>query len=252
MRSARVLTKSWPVSGSQHGAKGRHEALFSDSHSNLSCGRGESIEASRPHWLQDNAAWSPKENREIQDVSQFAVRHLAALAVVDQLCPGGGVLAGGGGLAAARLRPGRVLGTFPFFAVGCIAAWRQWRAPSAARTSAMQASLQAMPWRALADALEAAWIAQGYQVERLAPGGAADFVLSRGGQIQLASARRWKAAHHGVEPLRELHAMMQKRAVPAGLYLLGQGELSENARLFARDHGLTIVQGDALAQLLLH
>jgi restriction system protein len=45
---------------------------------------------------------------------------------------------------------------------------------------------------------------------------------------------------------------MQKREVPAGLYLLGQGELSDNARLFARDHGLTIVQGDALAQLLLH
>lgn len=166
-------------------------------------------------------------------------------------------LVGAFSLAAVALLPrdyalAGVLGTFPFFAVGCIAAWRQWRAPSAARTSAMQASLQAMPWRALADALEAAWIAQGYQVERLAPGGAADFVLSRGGQTQLASARRWKAAHHGVEPLRELHAVMQKREVTAGLYLLGQGELSDNARLFARDHGLTIVQGDALAQLLLH
>jgi restriction system protein len=166
-------------------------------------------------------------------------------------------LVGAFSLAAVALLPrdyalAGVLGTFPFFAVGCIAAWRQWRAPSAARTSAMQASLQAMPWRALADALEAAWIAQGYQVERLAPGGAADFVLSRGGQTQLASARRWKAAHHGVEPLRELHAVMQKREVTAGLYLLGPGELSDNARLFARDHGLTIVQGDALAQLLLH
>ena len=145
-----------------------------------------------------------------------------------------------------------VLGTFPFFAVGCVAAWRQWRAPSAARVNTLNAQLQAMPWRALADALEAAWVAQGYQVERLAPGGAADFVLTRGGQIQLASARRWKAAHHGVEPLRELHAAMQKRESPAGLYLLGQGELTDNARLFARDHGLTIVQGDALAQLLLH
>ena len=166
-------------------------------------------------------------------------------------------LVGAFSLAAVALLPrdyalAGVLGTFPFFAVGCIAAWRQWRAPSAARTSAMQASLQAMPWRELADALEAAWVAQGYQVERLAPGGAADFVLSRGGQTQLASARRWKAAHHGVEPLRELHTVMQKREVSAGLYLLGPGELSDNARLFARDHGLTIVQGDALAQLLLH
>ena len=160
-------------------------------------------------------------------------------------------------LAAVALLPrdyalAGVLGTFPFFAVGCVAAWRQWHAPSAARINAQHAQLQAMPWRTLADALETAWVAQGYQVERLAPGGAADFVLARGGQIQLASARRWKAAHHGVEPLRELHAAMQKRESPAGLYLLCQGELTDNARLFARDHGLTIVQGDALAQLLLH
>ena len=160
-------------------------------------------------------------------------------------------------LAAVALLPrdyalAGVLGTFPFFAVGCVAAWRQWHAPSAARINAQHAQLQAMPWRTLAEALEAAWVAQGYQVVRLPSGGAADFALTRNGQTQLASARRWKAAHHGVEPLRELHAVMQKREVTAGLYLLGLGELSDNARLFARDHGLTIVQGDALAQLLLH
>ncbi|GAB2543075.1 restriction endonuclease [Simplicispira piscis] len=160
-------------------------------------------------------------------------------------------------LAAVALLPrdyalAGVLGTFPFFAVGCIAAWRQWHAPSAARINAQHAQLQAMPWRTLAEALEAAWVAQGYQVVRLPSGGAADFALTRNGQTQLASARRWKAAHHGVEPLRELHAALQQRDSTTGLYLLGQGQLSENARLFARDHGLTIVQGDALAQLLLH
>ncbi|NUN60705.1 MAG: restriction endonuclease, partial [Burkholderiaceae bacterium] len=41
-------------------------------------------------------------------------------------------------LAAAAVLPREylfagILGTFPFFAVGCVAAWRQWRAPSAAR-----------------------------------------------------------------------------------------------------------------------
>ena len=72
-----------------------------------------------------------------------------------------------------------------------------------------------------------------------------------GGQTLLASARRWKAANHGVEPLRELHAAMQARGAQGGLYLLAQGSLSDNARLFARDHGITVVQGDALAGLLL-
>lgn len=144
-----------------------------------------------------------------------------------------------------------VLGTFPFFAVGCVAAWRQWRAPSAARVAAMQAQLQSWPWRDVAQALEAAWRAGGHGVERLAPGGAADFALTKDGQVLLASARRWKAATHGVEPLRELHAAMQARGAQGGLYLLAQGSLSDNARLFARDHGITVVQGDALAGLLL-
>ncbi len=159
-------------------------------------------------------------------------------------------------LAAAALLPrdyvlAGVLGTFPFFAVGCVAAWRQWHAPSATRMAATHAQIQSLPWRGFADLLEAAWRASGHGVERLATGGAADFVLTKDGQTVLASARRWKAATHGVEPLRELHAAMQAREVQAGLYLLAQGSLSDNARVFARDHGITVVQGDALALLLL-
>ena len=95
-----------------------------------------------------------------------------------------------------------MLGTFPFFAVGCIAAWRQWRAPSAAAPAPCRQTCKPPPWRALADALEAAWIAQGYQVERLAPGGAADFLLSRGGQTLTGQRIGAGRLHHGVEPLR--------------------------------------------------
>lgn len=159
-------------------------------------------------------------------------------------------------LAAAALLPREyvyagVLGTFPFFAVGCVAAWRQWRAPSAARVAAIHAQLQTWHWRDFADALERSWNTNGLTVQRLTGGGAADFVLTQDGQTLLASARRWKAATHGMEPLRELHAAMQARGAAAGLYLLAQGSLSDNARLFARDHGITVVQGDALAGLLL-
>ena len=159
-------------------------------------------------------------------------------------------------LAAAALLPREyviagVLGTFPFFATGCVAAWRQWHAPSAARVAAMHATLQSLPWRDFADALEAAWRASGHGVERLAAGGSADFVLTQGSQTLLASARRWKAANHGVEPLRELHTAMQARGTPQGMYLVAQGSVSDNARLFARDHAITVVEGDALAHLLL-
>lgn len=49
-------------------------------------------------------------------------------------------------LAAAALLPRDyvlvgLLGTFPFFVVGCVGAWRQWRAPSAARMAAAHAQI---------------------------------------------------------------------------------------------------------------
>ena len=143
------------------------------------------------------------------------------------------------------------LAGFPFFVVGCIAAWRQLRAPSPAKVEEMLDAVNSMPWRNFADTLESAWVREGCTVERLKPGGAADMALILGGKTTLVSARRWKAATHGVEPLRDLHAAMQGRDASAGVYVVTQGQLSDNARAFARDHGITVVQGDALAGLLL-
>lgn len=142
------------------------------------------------------------------------------------------------------------LAGFPIFVVGCIAAWKQLRAPSPARVAQTLQSVQTMPWRGFADALATAWQRGGFEVQRL-DGGAADFCLTKNGSTTLASARRWKAATHGVEPLRELRAAMDQRGAATGLYLLAQGSLSDNARLYARDNRITIVQDDALAALLL-
>lgn len=147
------------------------------------------------------------------------------------------------------------LSGFPIFVVGCIAAWRQLRAPSPARVAEMLGAVASMPWRGFADTLANAWTRAGYTVERLpastANGSAADFALAQGGRTTLVSARRWKAATHGVEPLRELHAAMQAREASAGIYVATHGQVSDNARIFARDHGITLLQGDAVAALLL-
>lgn len=160
-------------------------------------------------------------------------------------------------LAAGALLPREyfvvgALAGLPIFVVGCIAAWRQLRAPSPAKVAEMLDAVQSMPWRSFADTLEAAWTREGCTVERLPAGGAADLALAKGGQTTLVSARRWKAATHGVEPLRELHAAMQARGAPAGVYVVTQGQLTDNARIFARDHGIAVLQAEALAQMLLN
>ena len=71
------------------------------------------------------------------------------------------------------------------------------------------------------------------------------------GSVTLVNARRWKAATHGAEPLRQLAAAMQAEGAKDGVYVLAQGALSDSARLLARDHGIVVLQGAGLAQLLL-
>lgn len=149
-----------------------------------------------------------------------------------------------------NISPFAALGAFPFFVVGCIAFYRQMSAPSPAQMEEIQQVIAAQSWADFSAQLQTAWQAEGYDVQRLnLPG--ADLLLTRNGQTSVVSARRWKAATHGVEPLRELRAAMEQRGATAGLYVLAQGSLSDNARLYARDNSITIVQDNALAALLL-
>ena len=160
------------------------------------------------------------------------------------------VLASGALLPKEYFVVGALAG-FPIFVVGCIAAWKQLRAPNPARVVEMLEAVGSMPWRSFADTLASAWARAGYTVERLSNDSRADMRLTLGGKTTLVSAKRWKAATHGVEPLRELHAAMQAGDAQAGVYVAAQGQVSDNAQAFARDHAIVVLQGDAVAHLLL-
>lgn len=165
------------------------------------------------------------------------------------------VVAGLIGVGASLLLPDPyqllgALGSMPLVGVGCVAAWRQLRAPSAAQADGALAAAVAQPWRDFAAVLQRAWQAGGTQVQLLSSP-AADLRLTQGGRVTLVCARRWKAATHGAEPLRQLAAAMQAEGAADAIYVLAQGVLSDSARLFARDHHIVVLQGAALAQLLL-
>ena len=161
-------------------------------------------------------------------------------------------------LAAGALLPKQyfavgAMAGLPILVVGCIAAWRQLHAPSPARVADMLSAVGAMPWRQFADTLADAWTRAGYTVERLndkTPG--ADMRLMLGGKTTLVSAKRWKASTHGVEPLRELHSAMVAQDAPAGIYIVAQGLLSDNAATFAREHAIVVLHSTAVAHLLLN
>lgn len=156
-------------------------------------------------------------------------------------------------LASAALLPPQyvvfgLMGAIPFFVIGCIAAWRQMQAPSARTVEHTLERAAAMPWREFRDTLEQAYQAQGFTVTRL-DGQAADLQLTRGAQTTLVAARRWKAASHGVEPLRALDKARQARDASHGVYVT-LGEVNDTTRRFAEKNAIALVNGVGLVQLL--
>ncbi|AIT28522.1 restriction endonuclease family protein [Bordetella holmesii 44057] len=97
----------------------------------------------------------------------------------------------------------------PFAAIALVSAVRRRNTPSQARILAVAA----MSWAEFASTAEAGFQQDGCQVERLQHPGA-DFSLRKKDKEAVVSARRWKAASIGVEPLRQLQAL-RENAVPA-------------------------------------
>ncbi len=157
------------------------------------------------------------------------------------------------GIAGTAVAPvgWRVVGAlsgFPFAVIAVMAAWRQRHDCSESQINQVEAAVRGMAWPAFADLLEQAFKRDGHEVTRLAGGAAADFQLLRRGQTLLVSARRWKGARTGLEPLRELQAAREK-ADAAALYI-GLGEISEPAATHAAQHRIAVWRAAELAQAL--
>jgi restriction system protein len=152
-----------------------------------------------------------------------------------------------GALLPAEWRVAGALSGFPFAVIAAMAAWRGRHTPSEARVAQVDAAVRAMAWPAFADLLEQAFRRDGHEVRRVT-GGGVDFELRRQGRTLLVSARRWKSAHTGLEPLRELQAA-REQADAAALYI-GLGALSEPATAFAAKHRIAFWQVRELAESL--
>jgi restriction system protein len=161
------------------------------------------------------------------------------------------IAAAAGMFAVARLLVPATYAAFaalPFVVIAGYAAWRQLRAPSAARTAGALERLRAMTWEDFGAALEDAFRREGYAVTRLGRG-QADLELSRHGRTSLVACKRWKAVRTGVEPLRDLEAAGRKRGAGECIFVAA-GEVTENARAFAAQKNIRMLEGAELAKLL--
>jgi restriction system protein len=136
----------------------------------------------------------------------------------------------------------------PFLLVGLYVAWKQLRTPSSARIAASLDAIRAMSWSDFSAAIEEIYRRDGYTVKHF-KGAAADFAMEREGYTTLVSCKRWKAAGHGVEALRDLESARVKQDAREAVYVAA-GEITDNARLFAAEKDIRVVQGAELAQWL--
>lgn len=161
-------------------------------------------------------------------------------------------------LLSLSLLPGtfRLIGVvagLPFLAIAGMALHRQWGRPGAAQVARISEAVGAMSWPAFAAMLEASFKRDGCTVQR-SKGDAFDFELERpgkdtAGRKVLVSARRWKAARTGIEPLRALQAARAASGATGAIYI-SIHEVSDNALPFAQAEQITIWRAAEVAHAL--
>ncbi len=141
-----------------------------------------------------------------------------------------------------------IMGAFPFLVIAVMCAWRQSKLPNPKRVSDALERAGAMAWVEFANALETAFVAQGYAVTRL-KGPAADLQLDKDGAQTLVSCKRWKAANHGVEALRALQQAQQAQGAQHARYI-SLANVTDNARRYAQENGIVLMASAELGPLL--
>lgn len=157
------------------------------------------------------------------------------------------------GIAGFMLLPERfkavgALSGMPFVVIGSMAFWRQMRAPNPERIEATLQALAALSSRDFLAAIEAGYREEGYAVSRMTTDGA-DLLISKAGRTSLVNCKRWKAATHGVEPLRELGFAVTAKDAGQGIYV-ALNALSDTAQKYASKNSIRILSGAGLAHLM--
>ena len=148
-------------------------------------------------------------------------------------------------LMPEQMRIAGALAGFPFIVIGVIAFWRQLWAPKPEHVQATLEQLSSMGAKEFLQVLERSYQADGYQCAPVAHEGA-DLLIRKAGQTTVVSAKRWKAAAHGLQPMQQLHAAVQRSGADRGVYVAIH-PVSPAAQQWATDNGLAVFGGEELA-----
>lgn len=134
--------------------------------------------------------------------------------------------------------------SLPFIGIAIYAAVKQFQRPSAQQVAQLIADARKMPAAKIAEKIAANYTKERFESEPF-KGNGADLELTRGYKKILLSTRRFKAANTGVEPLKQLVAAGDRVEANGYLYVT-LGEVSANARQYARENDIELIQATEL------
>lgn len=119
-------------------------------------------------------------------------------------------------------------------------------------TSPGQGALNSMSWTQFEAVVGEAFRRRGYTVTQTSRGGAEggfDLALKKKDQTFLVQCKQWRALKVGVNTVRELHDVMAAKGAMGG-FVLTSGVFTDEARGFAKDRRVELMDGKALQSLI--
>jgi len=111
--------------------------------------------------------------------------------------------------------------------------------------------LRALSWRAFEDLVLAAYRARGWNASLTTDGadGGVDVILQKGRKSVFVQCKHWRSETVGVGAIRELKGSMAAEGVEDGIFV-ATASFSAEARRWAGDNGIALVDGPSLLRLL--
>jgi len=113
-------------------------------------------------------------------------------------------------------------------------------------------SIKSLSWKEFEELIAEAYRRKGYSVVEnygLGPDGGIDLVLKQAGNLFLVQCKHWKTQKVDVRVVREMYGLMTAEHA-SGVMLITSGLFTQEAKIFAEDKPIELVQGYQVADLI--
>jgi len=113
-------------------------------------------------------------------------------------------------------------------------------------------SIRSLSWKQFEELVAEAYRRKGYAVvenEGAGPDGGVDLVLKKDGNLYLVQCKQWKSYKVGVPVVREMYGVMTAKHAQ-GVIIITSGMFTQEAKHFAEDKPIDLVEGNQLAVLI--